>query len=122
MRFFAGCTSRVEEGGTDPLLLATAINNNLLLFNTAGLIVNDCKSLFTKIPEALFILYVGRSANMAAHTLARAVSSLSGLQEWVSTTNQPTPHFLLDILLKDCFLSKKKKKKKVEQLSWEVHL
>ncbi|KAH9672066.1 reverse transcriptase domain-containing protein [Citrus sinensis] len=49
--------------------------------NGFGLIIEDCRALVKFIGEVQFS-FVRRSANCAAHSVARASGSLSGLQEW----------------------------------------
>ncbi|KAH9697393.1 reverse transcriptase domain-containing protein [Citrus sinensis] len=49
--------------------------------NGFGLIIEDCWALVNSIGEVQFS-FVCRSANFAAHSVARAASSLSGPQEW----------------------------------------
>ncbi|KAH9684396.1 reverse transcriptase domain-containing protein [Citrus sinensis] len=49
--------------------------------NGFGLIIEDCRALVKFIGEVQFS-FVCRSANCAAHSVARASGSLSGLQEW----------------------------------------
>lgn len=47
-------------------------------------IVDECNSILKHFDEVL-VLFVSRSANIVAHTLARATCSTSGLNEWVLT-------------------------------------
>ena len=49
--------------------------------NVFGLIIEDCRTLVKSIGEVQFS-FVRRSANFAAHSVARAASSLLGSQEW----------------------------------------
>ena len=49
--------------------------------NGFGLIIEDCRALVKSIGEVQFS-FVCRSANFAAHSVARVASSLSGPQEW----------------------------------------
>ena len=58
-----------------------------------GLIIEDCRALVKIIGEVQFS-FVRRSANLAAHSVARASGSLSGLQEW----NIVPPLWLLNSL------------------------
>ena len=60
------------------------------------LLVEDSKDLTSLIVNVKFC-FVKRSANVAAHVVAKASHSLSDLQVWVSLT----PEFLLPILLSD---------------------
>ncbi|KAH9672067.1 reverse transcriptase domain-containing protein [Citrus sinensis] len=61
--------------------------------NGFGLIIEDCRALVKFIGEVQFS-FVRRSANCAAHSVARASGSLSGLQEW----NIVPPLWLLNSL------------------------
>lgn len=60
-----------------------------------GLIVSDIKEIAMHFIHLNF-LFVKRSANQVAHTLARHVVSLSGCMEWFSI-----PPFILDVLRLD---------------------
>lgn len=47
-------------------------------------IVDDCIDLLKYFDEVL-VLFAHRSANIVAHSLARATHSMSGLTEWIDT-------------------------------------
>ena len=61
--------------------------------NGFGLIIEDCQALVKFIREVQFS-FVCRSANLAAHSVARATCSLSGPREW----NVVPPLWLLNSL------------------------
>lgn len=54
------------------------------------LLVEDCRDILKHFEEVL-VLFINRSANMAAHRLAQVAYSTSGLIEWISTP----PDFLI---------------------------
>lgn len=59
-------------------------------------IVLDCVESFKHF-DAVLVEYVHRSANVVAHTLAKATLSMSGFQEWFNVT----PDFISDVLISD---------------------
>lgn len=73
---------------TDAKLLVDALQGTRgkSLFDT---IVQECQEILKHFQEVL-VVFVIRSANMIAHTLARAAYSLPGPQEWL----QNAPEFI----------------------------
>ncbi|XP_031091006.1 uncharacterized protein LOC115996003 [Ipomoea triloba] len=80
---------------TDSQLVYYALRSNS--FNSAfGFILNDVKEVASMINGVDFC-FAKRSANRAAHTVAREVVSMSGCGEWFDTP----PPFLVDYLSDD---------------------
>lgn len=59
-------------------------------------IVLDCIEL-CKHYDVVLVDFVHKSANVIAHSLARATQSMSGIHEWVDTA----PEFISDVLIID---------------------
>lgn len=79
----------------DALSVVQAFRNDLNDASYFGSLIQDCLSL-SKDLRSLLVYYVRRSANVAAHCVAREASSLSGLKEWCSI-----PSFLIDVIYGD---------------------
>ncbi|KAM6573571.1 hypothetical protein CsatA_017651 [Cannabis sativa] len=62
---------------TDSLMIVQAINSSVHMPSYFGLLVEDCRLILSSLKN-VFISFVYRSANKAAHSLARASCSLSG--------------------------------------------
>ncbi|XVE59891.1 hypothetical protein DITRI_Ditri05aG0083600 [Diplodiscus trichospermus] len=77
-----GIPSMVVE--FDSLLLINAIIGHRSNFTYLGDIVDDYKILAKSFENYVFT-HVRRSANQAAHMLTRAVGSMPGHQQWVSS-------------------------------------
>lgn len=60
-----------------------------------GSIVEDCRVMITDL-RSYSVYFIRRSANIAAHTIAREAYSLSNREEWFSV-----PSFLINVLLND---------------------
>lgn len=58
--------------------------------------MNDCKSIYKDIGGCQ-VVFVRRSANEAAHSLAMVALSMSGREEWVDTP----PQSISDVLYLD---------------------
>lgn len=58
-----------------------ALTENFSSPNGFGLIIEECQSLAKSLGEVQFS-FVRRSANFAAHSIARAGGSMSGPREW----------------------------------------
>ena len=71
-------------------LLSSSIDNSY-----SGLIISACKSLCSCFSEVKFC-FVQRTANTAAHCLARVGGSIVGVCEWASI-----PSFLAHVLTAD---------------------
>lgn len=69
------------------------LNRNRCSISIFGMIIADCIKLLSETPSCR-ILYVRRSTNQIAHTLARAFVSMSGSSVWCTTS----PSFFYDIL------------------------
>ena len=80
----------------DSQIIVKALKRNTLDLLPFGLIIDDCKS-YTKDIDQCHVSFVRRSANVAAHCLARAACSLSGQEVWVGTP----PPLISDVLLSD---------------------
>ena len=65
----------------DSLLVFNALHDKLDYPNGFGSIIADCRALVQSLGEVAFS-FVRRSANSAAHTVARVGSSMSGSREW----------------------------------------
>ncbi|KAH9726440.1 reverse transcriptase domain-containing protein [Citrus sinensis] len=65
----------------DSLLVFNALHDKLDYPNGFGSVIADCRALAQSLGEVAFS-FVRRSANSAAHTVARVGSSLSGAGEW----------------------------------------
>lgn len=66
---------------TDCLQVFQALVEEFSGPNGFGLIVDECRALAKSLGEVQFS-FVRRSTNLAAHSVARAVGSMSGPQEW----------------------------------------
>ncbi|KAM6558557.1 hypothetical protein CsatA_027796 [Cannabis sativa] len=62
---------------TDSLMVVQALNSSIHMTSYFGLLVEDCRLILTTLKNVL-ISFVYRSANKAAHCLARESCSLSG--------------------------------------------
>lgn len=60
-----------------------------------GALISDC-AIIMKDLRSSCVYFVRRSANIAAHTIAREASSMSGPEEWLLT-----PSFLIDVIQND---------------------
>lgn len=80
---------------TDAKLVADAINKvkGCAYFHT---IILDCVELLKHFDNVL-VQFVHRSANVVAHTLARATYSMSGIREW----RDVAPDFIYDVMILD---------------------
>lgn len=58
-----------------------AICGNTIYPNAFGLVIDDCRALARSLGEVTFS-FVHRSANTAAHTIARVGGFMSSLDEW----------------------------------------
>ena len=65
---------------SDCLLLVSAVNSTANYLFVVGLIFKDCKELLQGLSESSLV-FTHRSVSQAAHLLARAVGSRSGLVE-----------------------------------------
>ena len=65
----------------DNLQVFQALTENFSSPNGFGLIIDECQSLAMSLGEVQFS-FVRRSVNLAAHSIARAGGSMSGLGEW----------------------------------------
>lgn len=63
--------------GTDSQIVANAINGDQLDLSCFGLIIANCKPIIHDINQSR-VDFVHKSANSAAHCIARAAFSLSG--------------------------------------------
>ena len=75
------------------LTLVQAISSKQFDSSPIGLVIQECRSLLHQLHNS-HLFFVKRSANQAAHTLARVASSMSGQGEWLSSP----PSFLFDVL------------------------
>lgn len=81
---------------SDLKLLVDALKSNVEDESSVGIIVDDCKALLQAITDCS-VCFVFRSANNAAHSLARVVNSMTGRTVWDSVC----PPFLTDVLVND---------------------
>lgn len=81
---------------TDAAVVVHGIHSAEPDFTTCGRIVDDCRGLLS-LTMGFIVNHIRRSANLVAHTLARAIDSLSNVNSW---GDQP-PSFLVSVLLLD---------------------
>lgn len=79
----------------DALSVVQAFHSKAKDFSYFGSIIQDCYSIVKDLGFYL-VYFVRRSANVAAHSVAREASSLSDYKEWRSI-----PSFLIDVILHD---------------------
>ena len=79
----------------DNLNVVEAIRSKTKDDSYFGVVISDCLDIIKDL-RSLCVYFVRRSANSAAHALARVASSMSGQKEWFSV-----PSFLIDVLAKD---------------------
>ena len=77
---------------SDSQLLVNAVHGHAKYLSS----IRDCTELFRDIPE-VFLVFVRRSANRVAHTLARAASSMSDSEAWDGNP----PGFIRVVLFSD---------------------
>lgn len=73
-----------------------AFHSSALDLSSSGLLVSDCKSIVKDITSCK-VVFIRRSANIVAHTLARAALSMSGHEEWIGVP----PLIISDVLCSD---------------------
>lgn len=66
---------------TDCKIVVTALHNNFSAPNSLGFIIDDCNTLLRQL-NFVSIVFVHRSANLVAHTLARASNSWLDKMYW----------------------------------------
>uniref|UniRef100_A0A803PWA8 Uncharacterized protein n=1 Tax=Cannabis sativa TaxID=3483 RepID=A0A803PWA8_CANSA len=84
------------EVETDCLMAVQAINNNMFLPSTFGMLVHDCQHLLSEL-SYVTLSFVKRSANKAAHFLARSSYYMS--DRTIDASNLPSE--LVEIVMND---------------------
>lgn len=79
----------------DNLNVVEAVRSKTIDDSYFGATITDCLEILKDL-RSLCVYFVRRSANMAAHALARVASSMSGQEEWFIA-----PSFLIDVLDND---------------------
>ncbi|XP_062089241.1 uncharacterized protein LOC133795796 [Humulus lupulus] len=82
---------------TDSILVVQALRSNISMDSYFGCVIDDCKVLWKDL-NSVSIVFVKRSANGAAHALAKASSFVA---ERVLVKENISPN-VLDVMLQDC--------------------
>ncbi|KAK9088929.1 hypothetical protein Scep_028011 [Stephania cephalantha] len=80
---------------TDAQVVVQALSSNSKDLSYFGSLIDDCTELLTDM-LSYKVCFVRRSANLAAHKIAREASSRPGRYEW-----PVVPSFLIDVLESD---------------------
>ncbi|KAM6556123.1 hypothetical protein CsatB_003142 [Cannabis sativa] len=82
---------------SDSMLAVQAIHSTQLMTSVFGLVVNDCRTLLSSLPD-IYLRFVRRSANRDAYYVARHARSLIGRSIW----GPSIPRDLQIILYSEC--------------------
>ena len=78
---------------SDAQIVVSVIKSSTALNSSVGIVLNDGHSLLGNL-EGCSLVHVQRSANQAAHYLARSFVSRSDIREW----SESPPSFLTNVL------------------------